>query len=590
MMPRKRRRTILIILIVLVILVIAIAMTFLYITTDSFKSNRTLFAKYIGQNVENLNGMYSQKEEREYNKLLEQNKYITNTQVRVNYTENIGTSSENTENAINQLKLEVKGQTDNSKQYNYQDAQLLKNDEKVTELEYIQSGDAYGIRFPDLFDQYLVTTQEDDKQEVLGKVLYKEEILDKISGSIDFSKFLSFTEEERQMLITKYVNIINQNTSDDKFSKQKNQTIQIDGKSINVNAYVLTLTKEQMNHIYLKMLEEIKQDEVILSKIDELQTNTDTDLRGTFVEKIENLITDITRNNIGQEQAKIIVYENYHTTVRTVIQNPEYEITMDLLPLTSENYIQVSYQNEKNKKKQSITYKNAGEETSIIAKSTENEKTKEYGLSTKQKVEGNQCSQNIIVSYEDETNRVEASVEQEINIIDIAQEEIIQKEENFIDLSKLEEEQLQSILEQVNEKVSEETTKVTQSINLEDVLKVLKVVGLVKENQSFEGIGISETEKKRFNAKFEILQGENLDTNAVLNLIDAIKENFIDIEVVSGTEMKLKLDRLKNNEEVVTSLTDFMEKNSRQKYNVKLEYDETTGLVSAIVLIRIAEQ
>ena len=51
--------------------------------------------------------------------MLEENKYTTNTEVTVNYTENVGTDLENTGNVINQLRLEVNGQTDNSKQYNY---------------------------------------------------------------------------------------------------------------------------------------------------------------------------------------------------------------------------------------------------------------------------------------------------------------------------------------------------------------------------------------------------------------------------------------------------------------------------------------
>ena len=149
---------------------------------------------------------------------------------------------------------------------------------------------------------------------------------------------------------------------------------------------------------------------------------------------------------------------------------------------------------------------------------------------------------------------------------------------------------MQTIIEQSKAKISEETTKVTNHVKKEEVLQVLKVVGLVKENQNFENTGITETEKKRFNSKFEILQGENLENKVILNLIDAIKNNLVEIEVVSGTELKLKLDRLRNNEEVVTNLTTFMEESKNQKYNAKVEYDETTGLVSSIVLTRVVDE
>lgn len=596
MMPRKKRRIILIVSIISIIAIIAMTLIFLYITTDSFKSSRTLFSKYIGQNVENWQAIYPGNEENEYEELLEQNKYTTNTQVTVNYTENVGTDSENTENVINQLKLEVNGQTDNSKQYNYQDIHLLKNDEKLSELEYIQSGEVKGIRFPDLFSQYLVANEEDVK-EILQKAGQEEQETSKLWKEIDFSGFPSLTQTEQQTVKNKYINLLNQNVSENNFSKQKNQTIQINGKAINVNAYTLTLTKEQMNSIYLKMLEELKQDEIILGKIDDLQTwlepyqtETELNLREAFVQNIDKVISDITKNNIGQEQAKITVYENYHTTVRTLIENPDYNIMMDLLSLSEENYVQFSYQDEKNKKEQVVTYKNTGRQTSIDFEKTEKEITKTYRLVNNQKVNGNQCEKNKTFLYEDNTNKVEATIKQEINMVEIAEEDVIQKEENFINLSDLEEEPLQAILEQAKAKISEETTKIKTEVKEDEVRKVLEVVGLVKENQNFENTGITETEKKRFNSKFEILQGENLENKVVLNLIEAIKSNLVDIEVVSGTELKLKLDRLKNNEEVATTLTTFMEENKNQKYNAKVEYDENTGLVSSIVLTRVVEE
>ena len=596
MMPRKKRKIILIVSIISIVAMIAMTLIFLYITTDSFKSSRTLFSKYLGQNVENWGAMQSENKQSEYEELLEQSKYTTNTEVTVNYTENVGTDLENTENVINELKLEIKGQTDNSKEYNYQDIHLLKNDEKLSELEYIQSGEVKGIRFPELFSQYLVASK-DDVKEILQKTGQEEQETSKLWQKIDFNCFPFLTPTEQQTIKNKYINLINRNLSKDNFSKQKNQTIQMDGKAINVNAYTLTLTKEQMNSIYLKILEEMKQDEIILKKIDDLQIwlepyqmEAEMNLREEFIQKIDSLMSDITRNNIGQEQAKITVYENYHTTVRTVIQNPEYEITIDLLSLSEENYVQFSYQDEKNKKKQVVTYKKTGRQTSIDFEKTEKEQTKKYQLVNNQKVNGNQCEKNKTFLYEDDSNKVEASIKQEINIVDIAGEDVIQKEENFINLSELEEEQLQTILEQAKAKISEETTKVTNHVKKEEVLQVLKVVGLVKENQNFENTGITETEKKRFNSKFEILQGENLENKVILNLIDAIKSNLVDIEVVSGTELKLKLDRLRNNEEVVTNLTTFMEESKNQKYNAKVEYDETTGLVSSIVLTKVVDE
>lgn len=594
MMPRKKRRMFIIVSVILLLLIIAVVMLLLYINTDMFKSNSELFTQYIGQNVEKIATLYNEAGTSEYEELLKQSKCTMQTQVKVNFTENIGTSSESTQNSINQLKLQINGQTDNSNQYNYQDIHLLSSDEEVSEIEYIQSGNTYGIRFSDLFNQYILADNENLK-ELFEKVGYTEEELVNIPDTIEFDydwkSIFQFSEEEKESIKTKYINLLNHDISKDNFSKQSNQEIQMDGQNINTNSYVLTLTKEQLNNVYINLLEEAKQDEIILTKIDKIQTlleqyqfSETIDLRGQFVKEIEDLITNITKNNIGQEEAKIIVYVNNRTTVRTIIQHPDYEICIDLLSSQEEEYLQVAYQDTVSKKEQVFTYKKGNEETSVIFNNVKEEKATQYSFVVNEKVDGNNCVKNIVAKYEDNTNRLETTMKQTIDIVDSFEDEVVLNDDNAINLSELEEEEVQIVLDKVNSSVSKKVNEITTTINTGDLWNVLKAVGFIKEEQVLEAMGITETEKSRFNSQFEILQGENLESDAILNLIEAIKENLIDFDVVSNTELKLKLDRLNKNEEVATTLSAFIEKNKNKKYNAKVEYDETTGLASDILL------
>lgn len=577
-----------------VLVVIALVFILLYINTDMLKSNSTLFAKYIGQNMENIGAVYEKIGADEYDELLKQNKYTTDTEAKINFTENMGTSSETTQNSISQLKLKIKGQTDNTNQYNYQDIHLLSNAEKVSEIEYIQSGNTYGIRFSDLFNQYILADNENLK-ELFRKIGYTEEELENIPDSIEFDTDLKtifqFSKEEEQNLKNKYISIINSNVSKENFSKQQ-QIIQIEGKDIEANSYILTMTKEQLNNLYIKILEEVKQDEVILAKIDNLQTvlgkyqSTEiTALREKFTTKIENLITDITRNNIGQEETKIIVYENNQTTIRTTIQHPDYQINIDVLQSETENYMQVSYQDSVSEEQQVLTYKKAKEETSIIFDNTEGGKTIQYSIIINNKVDGNNCVKNIVAKYEGESNRVETIIEQKINIVENFENEVVLNEENSINLSKLEAEQVQLVLDKAITAVSEKIREITtNTIKIEEVNKVINIVANIQEQQVLEATGITETEKNRFNSQFEILQGDKLKSKDILELIDAIQNNLIDMEVVSNKELKLKLDRFEKNEEIATTLSSFIEKNKNKEYATKVEYDEETGLVSDILL------
>lgn len=586
-MPRKTRRMIIIISMVALLSIIAIIFILLYMNTDMFKSSSTLFTKYIGQNIENMETVYGRIGTSDYNTLLQQNKHTTETQVKVNYTTNIGTSSENTQNSISQLKLKINGQTDNSNQYKYQDINLLNKDEKVAQIEYIQNGNTHGIRFSDLFNQYILANNEN-----LKELFQNENIPDTIKFDNDFKSIFEFSKEETQSLKTKYISIINSNVSKDNFSKQKEQTIQIDGKNIKANSYVLTVTKEQLNNMYIKMLEEAKQDETILTKIDKLQTILESyqfgetiNLREQFVKKIENTITDITKNNIGKDEAKIIVYENNQTTIKTVIQHPDYEINIDVLPSQTDDYIQIAYQNATSEIEKVLTYKKKNEETSTVFTNKKDGKTTQYSFVVNEKVEGNHCEKNIVANYEDGSNRVEATVEQKINIVDSFENEVVLKDGDAINLSELETEQVQAILERVSSSVSQKIDEITMNVlKMEDLINLAEVFGIVKEQETFEAMGITETEKNRFNSKFEILQGEKLDSSTILNLITAIQENLIDLEIVSNMELKLKLDRLNRNEEVATTLSAFVEENKNREYNVKVEYDEETGLVSDILL------
>lgn len=585
MMPRKKRRTILIISILLVIIAIVSAIVVIYLTTDMFKSSDILFAKYIGQNMENLENVYHEIEKDDYRELMKQNKHTIENKVKVNYTENMGTTSENTKNPINQLKLTINGQVDNQNQYNYENIELLNRDEKVANVELIQNQNLSGIKFSDLFEQFLLVNNE-ESTEVLGESA----LVDKIDFN-EFKEALQFSQEEKAEISKKYMNIINSNVAKENYSKQKDQIIQINQKKVNVNAYTLIVTKEQMNHIYIKILEELKQDEVILSKVDKIQATWEKyqleegNLREQFTNSIEELITEITKNNIGQDEAKITVYENYHNTVRTVIQSPEYEITVDVLSLQTENYIQISYQDRKEEKQYMLTYKKEAEEKTISFKNITGEKTIEYSFSNNQKISGNACHKNMIAKYEDDSNRVEAVIEQDINIVDNFNEMITFEEGKTINLNEMEEGQRQAVIQQVSQSVSEKVNELaTNVISGEDLLAVLKTIGFIPNRQTIEGNGVTETEKNRFNSKYEILQGENLESEEILNLIEAIKENFVTIEVVSDRELRMKLDRFNKNEEMTKTLTTFIEGNRGKKYSTKVEYDKETGLVNGILL------
>ena len=134
MATKKKKITIAIIIVIFVILVISGVCIALYINTDMFKSNEVLFAKYLGQNLENIKLLETTLENTSYNETLDNSFYNTNIEAEAKYTQAIGTSSESSDNSINQLKITLEGQTDKINGYNYKNLKLLKNEEQVAQI------------------------------------------------------------------------------------------------------------------------------------------------------------------------------------------------------------------------------------------------------------------------------------------------------------------------------------------------------------------------------------------------------------------------------------------------------------------------
>ena len=578
----------LIISIIIVVSLILGMLVALYINTDMFKSNMNLFTKYMQQSLENVESIYQDIGHSQIRELLQQDKYTTQTQITVN--------DEDIQNSINQLEIQIDAQTDKENEYSYKDINLLKEQENIAEAQYIQEGNINGVKFTGLFDQYVLIESENLK-EVLKRAGYTNEELKNIPDSIDLdydiSSLFKFSDEEKQALKTKYLTIINENVSRKNFTKQSNQVISIDDESVKTNAYILTLAKEQFNNLIIQILENIKQDDILMSKIEQIQTilqennlYKEKNLAQQFISKIDDDITTIRRHNIGQEEAKILIYESNGKTVKISIQNPDYEASIDMLQNEAKTYNKISYADKLTEKEKAFSYKNTAGDISINYSNNENNKTSQYSLLVSENIEENNGTKNITIGYEDDSNSVQAIIEQNISKVKSLKNKIKLSEESTINLSELDEENLKTIVDRISEGMSEKTKDITTNqINVEDLRKVLEKIGIIKSQQELQVSGITETEKNRFNSKFDILQGENLENENILKLIETVKDNLINIEIASNVELKLKIDRYNSNEEMSEALTNFIKESRNRTYDVKTEYDETTGLVNGISII-----
>ena len=595
MMTRKKRRTLIVVIIAVILLIIAVACVLLYVNTDMFKSSQTLFLKYTGKGIENL-GTITQVISNEYDEQLETNPYTSNTQVKVNYIENLGTTAESTENSINSLQLTIDGQTNKQEQYDYKDIKLLKDNNQEMRVEYIQENNNYGLRFSDLFNQFAMIENSNLKN-LYKNMGYTDEEVANIPDSISINENLfndiNFSSEEIETLKEKYLNVITQNISKDNFSKLSNQNITINNQSYIADGYALTLTKEQLNNMYVNLLETLKQDEIILGKIDNLQNKINTinlyqqnstiNIKDEFVNSINQKIQEINQSNIGSDQTQIIAYEMDGQTARIAIKTTEYEIDFDCLGNNS--FLQLSLIEGENTS-EFILERNTDETDLTIQTINEEGQPIKITYSQTNKIDNKNETKNYSLIYEDDEQRVNASIVQNISIVQNLENKVSTNEENAVTLNTLERTQLQEITNNIQTALNNKLETVRQDINISDINNMLINIGLIRDESVLGSTVVTETEKNRYNSRYELLQGENLKSEDISRIVDTIKSNLINLEVVSPQELKLQIDRHEGNEEMADVLKAFLEDNSNQEYNLKVEYGDD-GLVSALILTMV---
>lgn len=595
MMTRKKRRTLVVVIIAVILLIIAVACVLLYVNTDMFKSSQTLFLKYTGKGIENL-GTITQVISNEYDEQLETNPYTSNTQIKVNYIENLGTTAESTENSINSLQLTIDGQTNKQEQYDYKDIKLLKDNNQEMQVEYIRENNNYGLRFSDLFNQFAMIENSNLKN-LYKNMGYTDEEVANIPDSISINENLfndiNFSSEEIETLKEKYLNVITQNISKDNFSKLSNQNITINNQSYIADGYALTLTKEQLNNMYVNLLETLKQDEIILGKIDNLQNKINTinlyqqnstiNIKDEFVNSINQKIQEINQSNIGSDQTQITAYEMDGQTAKIAIKTAEYEIDFDCLG--NNGFLQLSLIKGENTS-EIILERNTNETDLTIQTINEEGKPIKITYSQTNKIDNKNETKNYSLIYEDDEQRVNASIVQNISIVQNLENKVSTNEENAVTLNNLEQGQLQQITNNIKTALNNKLETVRQDINISDINNMLINIGLIRDESVLESTVVTETEKNRYNSKYELLQGENLKSEDISRIVDTIKSNLVNLEVVSSQELNLKIDRHEGNEEMADVLKAFLEDNSNQEYNLKVEYGDD-GLVSALILTMV---
>ncbi|NLC87531.1 MAG: hypothetical protein GX682_01945 [Clostridiaceae bacterium] len=317
-----------IIAIVVAILVIALVLggIFIFVSTDLFKSNETLFYKYLGKTVDSLQ-LTENTQMASISKLQKQMPYTLDGTLTFNMeSESDGQNNE----TFNGTKLEIAAKVDEANEKSYAKTQLYSKENSIFTLEYANSNNIYALKSDEIVTAFLGI--ENDNLRVLAQKLQLDydktyAIPNKITVP-NYEEMLNISPEEKQHIIDTYSTVIKENISKESFTKENDIAISKDGVTYKTTGYRLNLTEEQLKQLKIKILETLKEDSITLNFITTKAKLLGLDKSYTevneFTKIIEEKINSVNNVNIisdGGLSVTIYVEKGNVVTTEVIFRN-----------------------------------------------------------------------------------------------------------------------------------------------------------------------------------------------------------------------------------------------------------------------------
>ncbi len=597
----SKKVAIIIILIILIIGICGGVFAYLFLATDTFKSEKELFFNYLTQNVETIKEIANSKTLENYNNLKNGQTYEENTTANIKYAEGGEISS-----PYNNLSMTLKNQKDTD--YNYKDFNIIFEEQSAVQIEGIQNSGNYGIRFSNLLKQFVSLENgqkidgleiEDEKLEALNAII--------VDDSTYFQDMI-FSKQELQSLESKYITVISQILSQGSFSKQSKSTITVGSQSIQTTAYSVDLTGYQFQNLIIEILNNLKIDDIIIGKIEAISGSSEN-----YVNTIDSKIRQVEDKDF--KAVKIVVYEKGGVTQRTEMQSEDFNVIMDISIQNGNGNITFEYtslNSENNSKTLNISKQLTDTKENYAITFNVANGEEEYEINAT--LDSDFARTNLSFGYKKGITEITISLEN--NISTSIEEKIELTSENNVILNELSEESLSATLNILNVQVPEklkgryelliQKLQATELINeIKNKYNIIFGAEVVEEEQpqesgdnltgeetpSSEADDLTKTEINRFNAMFQFYSGTGISGSNVKQMVELSKDYLesVNIEPIEGENNKEKITlniKLGSaNVELANSIIERIDE--QKKYEVSMTFNETNGILETITITQI---
>lgn len=296
--------------VVLLILLVA-AGVYAYVGTDLLKSDKQLFYKYMGKNLDTITDM----------NLAPYRKMDTKDKTYKMSGEFSSEALKEITGADKEIRLKFEVLSDSKNKKASGNYKILLGGKDFLGIDYINNNDRYGIKVDEITDEKYIVVENNNLKELAKRFGIEDvsEIPDKIDTEL-LENDKKIDEKKLEKIKDKYTKLIDDKISDDKYTKEEVE-LNIKDEMTKTKKYSLTLTEKELYDIAYEFLNTLKDDtdtiEFFLSLIyeDEIDVTVE-DVKEKIAQNIEEL--ENSKNEIDEENSLVIsVYNSKGKTVRT---------------------------------------------------------------------------------------------------------------------------------------------------------------------------------------------------------------------------------------------------------------------------------
>ena len=361
--------------------------------------------------------------------------------------------------------------------------------------------------------------------------------------------------------------------------------ITVNGKTVTVNSYVLTIKPEQYKKIIQQVMEQLKTDTIILNKIEKKDiTSADEDensLKQKYISAIDEMLSQLETIEY-KDDLVVNVYEEAGKTIRIKIEEGFYTITIDTIEdeeILGVNTKIVSLANQSESTTEIDLTKYKGEYYNLaidVKRIAEEESNTTYEI--KATNGENNMKLEFSMQYSTGEAKTKAILTSDVDFVDEIEDMIILVENtNNITLNTLSEERrkqiVQTVINAAENKYAEQIAQIAMLIMLNNMQTQEP-----PEQVSDPSTSLRDAEISSFNSKFESYEGTDITGSSVNTLIRITLNN--------NTEQKEGDRKVEITGDIELKTTDKsipeIGANVGKTYTVVLSKNEETGFVDSI--------